>query len=260
MTTASPTDTTPDSPDPDSPARPVRIGVIGCGRIAQAAHLQAIPKSPAVHLVAVADPSPALSEGVARQYGVQGYTDSDDLLQADIEAVVIATPDRFHYPLGLAALTAGKHVLMEKPLAATSTDAEALAALAAEKDLRLQTGAMKRHDPGLHFAHEHLSQIGDILSYSSVYLIPAQRAAIEDTVFPVRMVVDQAVRSTENTFKAQKNRAAYLLATHGATSSTSSSTSPANCAGSASTAPWSERTTPGTAPSDCPAADWDPST
>ena len=211
MTTVSPTDTTP-----DSPARPVRIGVIGCGRIAQAAHLQAIPKSPAVHLVAVADPSPALSEGVARQYGVQGYTDSDDLLQADIEAVVIATPDRFHYPLGLAALTAGKHVLMEKPLAATSTDAEALAALAAEKDLRLQTGAMKRHDPGLHFAHQHLPQIGDILSYSSVYRIPAQRAAIEDTVFPVRMVVDQAVRTTENTFKAQKNRAAYLLATHGA--------------------------------------------
>ena len=88
-----------------------------------------------MQLVAVADPSPALSEGVARQYGVQAYTDSDELLQADIEAVVIATPDRFHYPLGLAALNAGKHVLMEKPLATTAADAEALAALAADKDL-----------------------------------------------------------------------------------------------------------------------------
>ena len=75
---------------------------------------------------------------MARQYGVQNYTDSNELLQADIEAVVIATPDRFHYPLGLAALNAGKHVLMEKPWPATLTDAEALAALAAEKDLRLQ--------------------------------------------------------------------------------------------------------------------------
>ena len=49
-----------------------------------------------------------------------------------------------------------------------------------------------------------------------MYRIPAQRAAIEDTVFPARMVVDQAVRTNEDTFKAQKNRAAYLLATHGA--------------------------------------------
>ena len=70
---------------------------------------------------------------------------------------------------------------------------------------------MKRHDPGLHFAHQHLPQIGDIVSYSSIYRIPAQRAAIEDTVFPARMVVDQAVRTTHT-----NRSAAYLLAAHGA--------------------------------------------
>lgn len=201
---------------PGGSSAPVRIGLIGCGRIAQAAHLQAIPKSTAVQLVAVADPSPALSEGVARQFGVPGYTDTDELLRSDIEAVVIATPDRFHHPLGMAALKAGKHVLMEKPLAATSAEAEELVALAAEQDLRLQTGAMKRHDPGLDFAHRHLADIGDIVSFSSIYRIPAQRSGIEATVFPPLMVVDSAVRTHEDGFKAQKNRAAYLLATHGA--------------------------------------------
>jgi predicted dehydrogenase len=188
--------------------------MIGCRRIAQAAHLQAIVKSAAVELVC--DPSPALSRGVAGQYGVSGFTDSHELLKQDLETVVIATPDRFHFPLGLDALNAGMHVLMEKPLAATSTDAAALAELAVRKNLRLQVGAMKRHDPGIAFAHDHLAQIGEIVSFSSVYRIPAQREAIEDTVFPVRMVVDDAVRSHENTFKAQANRASYLLATHGA--------------------------------------------
>lgn len=199
-----------------SSARPVRIGLIGCGRIAQAAHLQAIPKSQAVQLVAVSDPSPALSDGVARQYGAQGFTDSDEMLKADIEAVVVATPDRFHHSLGMAALHAGKHVLMEKPLATTSALAEELVALAAERDLRLQTGAMKRHDPGLDFAHRHLSEIGDIITFTSIYRIPAQRAGIEATVFPPLLVVDPAVRTREDTLKANKNRAAYLLATHGA--------------------------------------------
>lgn len=210
------TQTDPAATTSGAGSRPVRIGVIGCGRIAQAAHLQAIPKSSAVELVAVADPSPDLSEGVARQFGVQGFTDSDELLKADIEAVVVATPDRFHYPLGVAALKAGKHVLMEKPLAATSAEAEELVKLAAERDLRLQTGAMKRHDPGLDFAHQHLSEIGDIVTFTSIYRIPAQRSGIEATVFPPLMVVDSAVRTHEDSFKAQKNRAAYLLATHGA--------------------------------------------
>ncbi len=201
-----------ESPSP----RPVRLGVIGCGRIAQAAHLPAIAKAGNVQLVGVSDPSATLAQGVADQYGVQSFTATEDLLAADIEAVVVATPDRFHFPLGQAALQAGKHVLMEKPLAATSSDAQTLVDLAAARDLRLQTGAMKRHDPAIVYAHDLLPQVGEVLSYNAVYRVPALRAGIEDTLFPSRMVVDEVVRGHESTFKAQKNRAAYLLATHGA--------------------------------------------
>ena len=195
---------------------PVRLGVIGCGRIAQAAHLPATAKTDRVELVAVSDPSPVLAHGVADRYDVAGFTETDGLLAADVDAVVIAVPDRYHEQLGTAALRAGKHVLMEKPLAASSAAAQRLVDLAAERNLRLQTGAMKRHDPGVAFAHRHLDRIGDLVSYNSVYRIPAMRPAIEATLFPHDMVIDPDVRAIETTFKQQNTRASYLLATHGA--------------------------------------------
>lgn len=194
---------------------PLRIGMIGCGRIAQAAHLPALAKTDQLTLVSVYDPSELLSSQVAARYGVSSSVTLDDLLAADIDAVVIATPDRFHHQLGMAALSAGKHVLVEKPLAATVAEAEELVALAAERGLRLQTGAMKRHDPGVAFAHDALPELGRTVSYHSVYRVPARRAPIEATLFP-DMIVDDAVRAVENTFKSSGNRTGYLLATHGA--------------------------------------------
>ncbi len=193
----------------------LRIGVIGCGRIAQAAHLPALEKTSRVELVSVYDPSELLSSRVAARYGVTAAPTVDDLLASGIDAVVIATPDRFHHDLAAAALGAGKHVLVEKPLASTPAEAQELAEMAEERDLRLQTGAMKRHDPGIVFAHEHLPRLGKAVSYHSVYRVPAQRAPIEATLFPP-MIVDEGVRKVEDSFKASKNRAGYLIATHGA--------------------------------------------
>lgn len=193
----------------------LRVGMIGCGRIAQAAHLPALEKTDRLTLVTVFDPSEILSSRVAARYGVSSAPSLEALLADDIDAVVIATPDRFHHSLGLAALKAGKHVLIEKPLAANEAEAIELAAVADEKGLRLQTGAMKRHDPGIVFAHDHLDRIGTAVSYHSVYRVPAQRAPIEATLFPL-MIVDEEVRTVENSFKASENRSGYLLATHGA--------------------------------------------
>ena len=193
----------------------LRVGMIGCGRIAQAAHLPALEKTDRLTLVSVYDPSEILSSRVAARYGVTSAPSLEALLADDVDAVIVATPDRFHHSLGLAALKAGKHVLVEKPLAANEDEAVELARVAAEKDLRLQTGAMKRHDPGIVFAHDHLPRLGTAVSYRSVYRVPAQRAPIEATLFPA-MIVDEDVRKVENTFKASENRSGYLLATHGA--------------------------------------------
>ncbi len=194
--------------------RKVRLGVIGAGRIAQVAHLPAIVKANGVDLVAISDPSETLANGVAATYGAEPFTDTDTLLRLDVDAVVIATPDRFHHPLGMAALDAGKHVLMEKPLASTRELAQELADRANATGLKLQTGSMRRHDPGLAFAREHLPKIGRILSLNAWYrVMAALRPPIEATLFPA-LVVDSNVRKVESTFKTDRER--YQLATQGA--------------------------------------------
>src|ERR1039457_300609 len=103
----------------DVPRAELRPGVVGLGRIAQAAHLPAACKADRVRLVAVCDESPALVQPLAQRYGVPGFTELAHLLEEEIDAVLIATPDRSHLSVAAEAMTAGKHVLVEKPLADT---------------------------------------------------------------------------------------------------------------------------------------------
>lgn len=199
---------------PDNGASPLRIGVIGCGRIAQVAHLPAIAKSPSVRLMGISDPSSTLVDAVSRRYDVPGFTDTGELLDGDLDAVLIAVPDRFHLGTGLQALEAGKHVLVEKPAAATSAEATELLQAAAKHQRKLQVGAMRRHDPGIQYAKRAMKSIGPILSATFWYRLPtALRVSTEAALFPA-ITVDQTVRTREAEFKA--DRAAYLLRTHGA--------------------------------------------
>jgi predicted dehydrogenase len=193
---------------------PLRLGVVGCGRIAQVAHLPAIAKAEAITLAGVSDRSPSLAKGVGARYGVPGFTEVSDLLAQDIEAVLIAVPDRFHLPVGTQALTAGKHILLEKPAASTSEQAAELARLAASRGLKVQIGAMRRHDPGINYARRAVAGIGPVASVSCWYRVHARlRPPTEQTLFPYT-VVDEDVRRHEAEFKADRQR--YLLATHGA--------------------------------------------
>ncbi|MHB1782028.1 MAG: Gfo/Idh/MocA family protein [Acidimicrobiales bacterium] len=191
--------------------------MVGAGRIAQVAHLPAASKADRVHLIAVCDPSPVLSEQVAARYGVGGVTELDALLSGEageVDAVLIAAPDRLHLALAAEALAAGKHVLVEKPLAGTLEDAEGLAELAGKSGCKLQVGAMKRHDPGIEHAKAALKRIGPLVSVQAWYrVMSALRPATEATLFPAT-IVDPEVREVETAFKADRER--YLLTTHGA--------------------------------------------
>lgn len=195
---------------------PVRVGIVGAGRIAQVAHLPAIMHARSVELIGVYDPSAFLRDGMARLYETTSYRSLHALLDDPrIEAVVIAAPDRFHASSTLECLRAGKHVLVEKPIASSVAEAETVVTAMRDTGLVVQVGAMKRHDPGVRFAaraaHERL---GKILSATLWYCVMGSlRPTTEATYFP-RVLVDPAVLSTENAHR--ENREAYLLATHGA--------------------------------------------
>lgn len=198
-----------------SSPEPVKLGIIGCGRITQVAHLPGIEKADGVQLVALCDGNQPIAHQVAARYGVQKvYADSADLIaDPEVEAVIIAIPDRFHRDVVAQALRAGKHVLIEKPLAATEDESRELVELVAATGLVLQVGAMKRHDQGVEYAKEFIADgLGQMRSFNAWYRIGDLRPGIEHTLFP-HCFIDPAHTQKETAIKGDRER--YLLATHG---------------------------------------------
>ncbi|MGI8476947.1 MAG: Gfo/Idh/MocA family protein [Thermomicrobiales bacterium] len=103
----------------DSRTRRLRVGVIGCGMIAQRVHLPILTGLPDVEVTALAEPDPQRrAEAAALAPTAATYADYSDLLAAaDVDAVVVCLPSALHASAAIAALAAGKHLYLEKPLA-----------------------------------------------------------------------------------------------------------------------------------------------
>src|SRR3954452_20113159 len=103
--------------------RRVRIGVLGCGPIAQFAHLETCRKARNAELYAICDVADELRERMAAVHQPSSvYADYDQMLADErVDAVIIAIADQFHVDAASRAIAAGKHVLVEKPL---GTDVE----------------------------------------------------------------------------------------------------------------------------------------
>jgi predicted dehydrogenase len=123
----------------------VRVALVGAGFIA-GAHAAAAAALPDVELVAVTDRDGGAARRFAATWGVRVAPDVADLLDADdVDAVVVCTPNDTHAELGLAAAAAGKHLLLEKPMALTSDDARAVADAFAAAGRVLLVGHTHRH-------------------------------------------------------------------------------------------------------------------
>jgi predicted dehydrogenase len=107
------------------------FALIGAGLFGER-HAQAYSRHPAVDFVAVCDLNGDRAKEIAEKYNARGYTtEYQDLLSnLEIEAVSVATPDHLHREVAVAFAEAGKHLLVEKPLATTVEDAEAIAGAA----------------------------------------------------------------------------------------------------------------------------------
>jgi predicted dehydrogenase len=106
----------------------IRLGVIGCGGVAELRHLPALRRVKGVEVVALADVDSSRLERVARQLGTaQRYIDYSDLIErGDVDAVAVCVPPALHVAVARAALEAGKHVFIEKPLALRLTECDLL--------------------------------------------------------------------------------------------------------------------------------------
>src|SRR5512144_1175327 len=108
--------------------RRLQVGVLGCGPIAQAAHLESAAKACNADLYAICDVADDLLERMNCTHAPRKtFRDYHTMLaDPELEAVVIATADEFHVQAALTALRAGKHVLCEKPLGVSVEEVEAL--------------------------------------------------------------------------------------------------------------------------------------
>ena len=120
----------------------LRAGVVGAG-VFGGYHARKYASQPAVTLTAIYDPDDARGQALAAELGATAFTDMTAFL-ALVDVVTVASPADTHGPAALAALTAGKHVYVEKPLAANLDEAEKMTAMAAKKGVVLACGHQER--------------------------------------------------------------------------------------------------------------------
>ncbi len=130
-----------------STAAPVRFGIIGCGTIADV-HRRALAEIPQARIVAVASRDAEKARTFAVKAGCRHTVGHADLLSSpDVDAVIITTSSGSHASLALDALAAGKHVVVEKPMAMTAVEARQMAAVAERLGLHLSVIFQRRFEP-----------------------------------------------------------------------------------------------------------------
>ena len=146
----------------------VRIGVIGCGGIANGKHLPAHKHNPDSEMVAFCDIIVERAEKAAKEYGIPGakvYRDYKELLKdKTIDAVLVLTPNISHSFISVDAMKAGKHVMCEKPMAINSKEAQKMLDAAKKYKKLLTIGYQSRYTPQAIFLKKECEKgtFGDI--------------------------------------------------------------------------------------------------
>jgi UDP-N-acetyl-2-amino-2-deoxyglucuronate dehydrogenase len=123
---------------------PVRVGLVGCGKVGTV-HAAALRSIPEAELTAVCDVSAERAQVFADRYGARGFTNLDAMLrEAKVETVIIGTPHPLHAAPAVRAAEAGVHVLVEKPMAATLADCDAMLAAAKKAGVLLGVISQRR--------------------------------------------------------------------------------------------------------------------
>ncbi len=150
----------------------VQVGIVGCGAINTRRHIPELTANPQAKIVAFCDPVASRAETLAVKHSAKAYSDFDALLKhAGLDAVVIGTPNALHAPQTLAALKAGKHVLVEKPMATTREDAKAMIAAAKAGGKVLMVGQNQRLARAHQIAHDILAtgRLGKVISFRTAF-------------------------------------------------------------------------------------------
>ena len=157
-------------------AKRLRVGIIGCGGIANGKHMPSIKALDRSDMVAFCDLIEERAIKAAKEYGTPDakvYTDYKEMLKDEsIDVIHVCTPNRMHAECSIAALKAGKHVMCEKPMAKTAADARAMVQAAKESGKKLTIGYQHRHKPAARYLKSVIER-GDLgeIYYAHAYAV-----------------------------------------------------------------------------------------
>jgi predicted dehydrogenase len=135
----------------------LKTAVVGVGHLGRF-HAQKHKMISEVELVGVCDTSADQAQRVAKELGVQPFTSLQDLLREGVQAVTVAASTPAHYALVKELLSHDVHVLVEKPIASSTREAEELCELAERRRLKLQVGHVERFNPAFQSARERITK------------------------------------------------------------------------------------------------------
>jgi UDP-N-acetyl-2-amino-2-deoxyglucuronate dehydrogenase len=135
----------------------LRFGLAGCGQVAHK-HAFALKQLQGGQLVSVQDPDPKIAKEFGDKYRVPYFTSYEQLLTSGIDVVSICSPSWLHASMGIEAAVKGIHVLVEKPMALSLKDADALITACTDNNVYLSVVLQNRFKPAVRLLHSALER------------------------------------------------------------------------------------------------------
>jgi len=164
--------------------RPLRIGIVGAGAAAEGIHLPALARVPGVRVAAIADPARDRLDHVSRIFGIpSSFADYRDMIP-HVDAAIVGIPHHLHAAVTVGLLDAGIDVLVEKPMAVSTAECDAMIEAADRSGAVLAVGLLRRFAPTLRFTKEAIDagMLGRIHSFDVsegiVFKWPVKSAAM----------------------------------------------------------------------------------
>jgi predicted dehydrogenase len=125
----------------------IKIAVVGAGHMGEG-HIRVYSRKPGVKLAAICDPDEARGRRLAKEYGTVWFADYREIIP-EVDAASIAVPTNLHHLIAAEFLSAGKPILLEKPIASTAEEGEELVRISHQKNVPLQIGHVERFNPAV---------------------------------------------------------------------------------------------------------------
>lgn len=182
-------------PQVPGPKSPVRVGVFGVGSLGQH-HARIYSRLPGCQFVGVYDSNEKQALKIAKEHGTQAFNSIEELASR-IDAASIVVPTDKHFEIAMPLIERGLHLLVEKPIAATTDEAEQMVGLARRKNAILQVGHIERFNPVMKYLGDKVSKAPRFIEAHRLAPYPPPRLGLKPRGTEVSVILDLMIHDLE---------------------------------------------------------------